>query len=228
MPSLWMRSYPGTLIDQTQKAAVHAQTEFTRGLRIPWGISESGSARKNESGDYHYFAYGIPRLALWFEAAAGPVVSPYSSFLALSVDHKEALRNLRRMDSERWVGPFGFYESADFTASLRAPTLTREWMAHHQGMSLLAIVNLLSGNIVQRWFHANPLIRSAELLLQEIPVNRAVLRAQLKELAPLRSHSAAAPFPAGANAPGAAEDSESTQLTGTIRRYWESIRGSQC
>ncbi len=186
MPALWMRSYPGTMIDQTQKAAVHAQRAFTRGLRIPWGISESGSARKNESGDYRYFAYGIPRLALWFEAAAGPVISPYSSFLALPVDPLAALRNLRRMDRERWVGTFGFYESADFTGSLRAPELTRQWMAHHQGMSLLAIVNLLRGNIVQRWFHAHPLIRSAELLLQEIPVNRAVLKAQLKELAPLR------------------------------------------
>ena len=90
------------------------------------------------------------------------------------------------MDSEGWVGTFGFYESADFTGSLRAPELAREWMAHHQGMSLLAIVNLLRGNIVQRWFHAHPLIRSAELLLQEIPVNRAVLKGQLKELAPLR------------------------------------------
>jgi hypothetical protein len=186
MPALWMRSYPGTMINQTQKAAVHAQRAFTRGLRIPWGISESGSARKNESGDYHYFAYGIPRLALWFEATAGPVISPYSSFLALSVDPLGALRNLRRMDSEGWVGTFGFYESADFTGSLRAPELTLEWMAHHQGMSLLAITNLLRGNIVQRWFHAHPLIRSAELLLQEIPVNRAVLKGKLKELAPLR------------------------------------------
>jgi hypothetical protein len=174
------------MINQTQKAAVHAQRAFTRGLRIPWGISESGSARKNESGDYHYFAYGIPRLALWFEATAGPVISPYSSFLALSVDPLGALRNLRRMDSEGWVGTFGFYESADFTGSLRAPELTLEWMAHHQGMSLLAITNLLRGNIVQRWFHAHPLIRSAELLLQEIPVNRAVLKGKLKELAPLR------------------------------------------
>jgi cyclic beta-1,2-glucan synthetase len=186
MPALWMRSYPGTMIDRTQKAAVHTQRAFTRGLRIPWGISESGSARINESGDYHYFAYGIPRLALWFEATAGPVISPYSSFLALPIDPLEALRNLRRMKAMRWVGAFGFYESADFTGSLRDPELTREWMAHHQGMSLLAIVNLLRGNLFERWFHAHPLIKSAELLLQEIPVNRAVLKAQLKELAPLR------------------------------------------
>ena len=209
MPALWMRSYPGTLLAQTQEAAVHAQRAFARDLGIPWGISESGSAHKNESGDYHYFAYGIPRLALWFEATAGPVISPYSTFLALSVDPLGALSNLRRMDSERWVGKFGFYESADFTGSLRAPELTREWMAHHQGMSLLAIVNLLRGNIVQRWFHAHPLIRSAELLLQEIPVSRAVLKAQLRDLAPIRSPfrpPTASEFraPAATGAPGSA------------------------
>jgi hypothetical protein len=187
MPALWMRSYPGTLIAQTQEGAVHAQRAFASRRGVPWGISESGSAQKNESGDYHYFAYGIPRIALWFEASAGPVISPYSTFLALPVDPLASLRNLRRMASARWVGEYGFYESADFTASLRAPVLTREWMAHHQGMSLLAIVNLLRGNIVQQWFHSHPLIQSAELLLQEMPASRAVLKARMKELTPLGS-----------------------------------------
>jgi hypothetical protein len=188
MPALWMRSYPGTLVARTLNAVAHVQRAFVRGLGIPWGVSESGSSRKNESGDYHYFAYGIPRIALWFEADAGPVIAPYATFLALSVDPTQALHNLRRMSSAGWVGTYGFFESADFAGSLRRPELTREWMAHHHGMSLLAIVNLLHDNAVQRWFHAHPVIQSAELLLQEIPVSRAVLRARLKELAPLRSH----------------------------------------
>jgi hypothetical protein len=187
MPALWMRSYPGTLVARTLDAVAHVQSEFARGLGIPWGISESGSAAKNESGDYHYFAYGIRRIALWFEASAGPVIAPYATFLALSVDPSKALDNLRRMNSAGWVGAYGFYESADFIASLRAPQLTKEWMAHHQGMSLLAILNLMRDNAMQRWFHAHPLIQSAELLLQEIPVSRSILRARLKELAPLRS-----------------------------------------
>ncbi len=187
MPALWMRSYPGTLVARTLDAVAHVQSEFARGLGIPWGISESGSAAKNESGDYHYFAYGIRRIALWFEASAGPVIAPYATFLALSVDPSKALDNLRRMNSLGWVGAYGFFESADFIASLRRPQLTKEWMAHHQGMSLLAVVNLMRDNAMQRWFHAHPLIQSAELLLQEIPVSRAVLRARLKELSPLRS-----------------------------------------
>ena len=81
MPALWMRSYPGTMIEQTQKAAVHAQTAFTRGLRIPWGISESGSAQKNQSGDYHYFAYGsrVLRSGLRLRPAPSSHPTPLSS-----------------------------------------------------------------------------------------------------------------------------------------------------
>ncbi len=79
------------------------------------------------------------------------------------------------------MGPYGFYESADYSVSSRKPVLVREWMAHHLGMSLLAIANSLRNNIVQQWFHAHPMIQATELLLQEIPVNTAVLEARLKE-----------------------------------------------
>jgi hypothetical protein len=61
-------------------------------------------------------------------------------------------------------------------------------MAHHQGMSLLAIVNLLRDNVVQRWFHDNALVQSTERLLHEVPVSKAVLRSRLYELAPLQTN----------------------------------------
>ena len=181
MPALWMRSYPNTLISNTLTACVQVQREFARRLNIPWGISESGASRKDHLGHYHYQAYGVPQIALWIEANAGPVVSPYSSFLALSVDSVAALRNLRQMSSSGWVGAFGFYEAADYSAGSGSPVLVREWMAHHQGMSLLAILNLLHDNVVQRWFHANPQVQATELLLQEMPVSTSVLKARLKE-----------------------------------------------
>ncbi len=185
MPALWMRSYPDTLIGRTQDAAVYVQRAFARPLGIPWGVSESASSMLNDRGHYHYFAYGLPNLSLWPEAAAGTVISPYSTFLALTVDPPAALRNLRRMESEGWVGPYGFYESADYSASPRRPVVVREWMAHHLGMSLLAIANSLQSNVVQQWFHAHPMIQATELLLQEIPVNAAVLKTRLKNLAPI-------------------------------------------
>jgi hypothetical protein len=176
-----MRSYPETLISRTLAACVKVQREFARSLKIPWGISESGAAREDHLGHYHYQAYGVPQIALWIEATAGPVVSPYSSFLALAVDSQAALSNLRRMASMGWIGAFGFYEAADYSAASRRPVLVREWMAHHQGMSLLAILNLLHNNVVQRWFHTNPEVQATELLLHEMPISKAVLRARLKD-----------------------------------------------
>ena len=179
MPALWMRSYPDTLISRTLDACVHVQRAFARSLNIPWGISESGASNRNDAGHYHYQAYGVPQIALSAEATAGPVISPYSTFLALGVDSLAALDNLRRMAAAGWIGPYGFYEAADYAASAGKPVLVREWMAHHQGMSLLAILNLIRDNVLQRWFHANPLVQATELLLQEMPTSEAVLKANL-------------------------------------------------
>ncbi|MGH9607754.1 MAG: glucoamylase family protein, partial [Terracidiphilus sp.] len=187
MPALWMRSYPGTLVARTQAACVAVQQAFARTLNIPWGISESGYARRDYAGHYLYKAYGVPRIALSPDATAGPVISPYSTFLALGVDTTEALLNLRRMNKLGWVGAYGFYEAADYIDSPREPVLIREWMAHHQGMSLLAVANLLCDNVVQRWFHSNPLVQSAERLLHEVPESEGALRSRLYELAPLRA-----------------------------------------
>jgi hypothetical protein len=44
-------------------------------------------------------------------------------------------------------------------------------MAHHQGMSLLALANFLHNNIVQQWFHSERRVQATELLLHERPVS---------------------------------------------------------
>jgi hypothetical protein len=180
MPSLWMRSYPDTLIARSIAAAVDIQCLFTRSMGIPWGISESGYGKTDDAGHYHYQAFGIPQISLKWDAVAGPVISPYSTFLALGVDPVGALRNLHRMDNAGWSGAYGLYEAADFSESTKNPVLVREWMAHHQGMAILAILNLLENNAVQEWFHANRLFQANELLLHEKPIRTAALKADQK------------------------------------------------
>jgi cyclic beta-1,2-glucan synthetase len=177
MPSLWMRTFPDTLIARSLEAAVCIQREHLKG--IPWGISESGFAKMDPQGRYGYQAWGIPALALKYGAEDGPVISPYSTFLALAFLRTEAIRNLRKMVSLGWGGAFGFYEAADYTSESagKQPELVRSWMAHHQGMSLLAVTNLLRDNIFQRWFHANARVRAAELLLHEKPLSKDTLKA---------------------------------------------------
>ncbi|HEX6770462.1 MAG TPA: glucoamylase family protein [Acidobacteriaceae bacterium] len=182
MPALWMRSYPDTLVTRTLTNVVEIQRAFGREHgNIPWGISECGYAETDEQGHYHYLAFGMPSIALKWDAIAGPVISPYSSFLALMIDEVEALKNLKRMRAMGWVGAYGFYEAGDYQKSPKQPELVREWMAHHQGMSLLALLNLMHGNIVQEWFHANPNLKATELLLHEKPIRESLLLAEYKE-----------------------------------------------
>ena len=176
MPVLWMRAWPNTLLAQTQSASVSIQRAWARKHGTPWGISESGFAERNASNDYGYFAWGIPDIALSWEAKAGPVVSPYSTFLALSIDPRAAIANIRRLQAMGWSGRYGLYEAIDFQQSKDNPQPVRQWMAHHLGMSLLALLNLMRDGQVQEWFHANPLVQSAEALLNEKPPRGAALK----------------------------------------------------
>jgi len=175
MPSLWMRSYPNTLLDRSQVAAVRSQQAYAARKGVPWGISESAYFKLDGHGNYQYQAFGLPQLSLMRRESNPLVISPYSTFLALSVDRQGALRNLRRMESLGWFSSRGFYESADYSTPggrfrLARCQIVRSWMAHHQGMSLLAMANLLCDNVVQRWFHADRRVQATELLLHEKPV----------------------------------------------------------
>ena len=178
MPSIWMRSYRNTLLHRASAAAVRSQQEYAQERGVPWGISESACARRNEAGDYHYEAFGVPTLAVKKHESEPLIISPYSTLLALDVDTKAALENLRRMESLGWFGRYGFCEAADFTGprnwlGRRRWELVRQWMVHHQGMSLLSLANFLCNNIVQNWFHSDRRVQASELLLQEKPVSQA-------------------------------------------------------
>jgi cyclic beta-1,2-glucan synthetase len=181
MPSLWMRSFPDTLMARTLTNVVQVQRDFGKKLRVPWGISESGYAETDDGGHYHYKAFGIPQIALKWDATSGPVVSPYSSFLALGIDRDHALKNLFGMAKAGWTGAYGMYEAVDYVQGRNKPRLVREWMAHHQGMSLMALLNLLHDDACKRWFHANPHLQATELLLHEKPVREASLRREVKQ-----------------------------------------------
>ncbi len=185
MPALWMRAFPNTLISRTIDAAIAIQRTHTKGM--PWGISESGFGTMDPNGRYGYQAFGIPALALKYGAEDGPVISPYSTFLTLPFARKEAIANLRRMAGMGWTGVYGLYEAADYTEARKEPVLVRSWMAHHQGMSLLALTNLLSQDVFQRWFHANPRVRAAELLLHERPLAKETLKALANQPAPTQA-----------------------------------------
>lgn len=176
MPLIWMRSHPDTLLARSLDAAVRAQQNYGRRRGIPWGISESAYAKTDEQGNYQYAAFGVPGMALNVARAGFLVVAPYASCLALMVDLSGSVRNLAGMARKGWLGEYGFYEAADYTASTggafrsRKYELVRCFMAHHQGMTLTAICNVLYENPFQRWFHAARLVQASELILNERPL----------------------------------------------------------
>ena len=178
MPTLWMRVYPNTLLERAAVAAVRSQQAYAEDKGIPWGISESSCFKLDAAGNFEYHAFGVPQLAIHKVDADGPVVSPYSSFLALPIDSPATLRNLRKLQRKKALGAYGFYEAVDFNperarSRFRRYELVRCWMAHHQGMSLLSVANFLHQDVVQRWFHSHPRVQATELLLQEKPAGNS-------------------------------------------------------
>ena len=174
MPCLWIRAYPNTLLERGVRAAIRAQQKFARGNRIPWGISESSCAERNPDGHYRYHAFGVPGLASHTDDCSGDlVVAPYATFLGMMFDTEGAVRNLRRMKELGWLSAYGFYEAADFTprrnTEQHGHIVVRNWMAHHQAMSLVAAANVLCDSAMQRRFHAEPRVAAIERLLHEKP-----------------------------------------------------------
>ncbi|MGH7943445.1 MAG: glucoamylase family protein, partial [Opitutaceae bacterium] len=196
MPQLVMPSYGNTLLDHTCKAAVDRQIEYGQNNNVPWGISESGYNRTDVNLNYQYRAFGVPGLGLKRGLTEDMVIAPYATAMALMIAPREACDNLERLAREGREGAYGFYEAVDYTASRVPPDETsatiRSFMAHHQGMSLLALVHLLRDRPMQRRFLASPLLKAADLLLQErVPKTAANVFAadlELAETGKLSSH----------------------------------------
>lgn len=175
MPLLVMRNYPATLLSETYRTIVDRQIEYGAERGVPWGISEAAYNVRDLHLNYQYGPFGVPGLGLKRGLIEDLVVAPYATMLALEVAPDEALKNLRRLQKEGALGPYGFYESIDYTAE-RLPegqksVLIRAFMTHHQGMSLVSLANVLYEDLVERRFHADPAVQATELLLQErIPV----------------------------------------------------------
>ncbi|MEI7685428.1 MAG: glucoamylase family protein, partial [Planctomycetota bacterium] len=171
MPMLVMPSYENTLLDQTCRAAVRRQINYGRQRGVPWGISESGYNTIDLHSNYQYRAFGVPGLGLKRGLAEDVVIAPYATALALMVAPEEACKNLERLAFEGQLGAFGMYEAIDYTPSRLPPgesrVTVRQFMAHHQGMSLLSLAYVLLDKPMQRRFEADPMLRAADLLLQE-------------------------------------------------------------
>jgi cyclic beta-1,2-glucan synthetase len=171
MPLLFTRTFDNSLLDSACRNAVAEQINWGLERNLPWGVSESAWSALDSNQIYQYFAFGVPALGLKVPVDEGDVVAPYATMLALRVDPAAAIQNLERLNKLGLDGPMGPYESLDFTRQStqegKRGVIVYSYMSHHQGMSLLALGNLLHRDVMQRRFHSEKRIRAIESLLFE-------------------------------------------------------------
>jgi len=181
MPSLVMRAPAGSLLEQTSRLVVRRQIDYAAAQDLPWGISESAYNARDLEFTYQYSNFGVPGLGLKRGLAENLVVAPYATALATMVDPRAAASNLARLAAAGARGRYGFYEAMDYTPARRpegeSVAIVRAFMAHHQGMTIVAIADALLNGLMRARFHAEPMIQATELLLQErMPRDVAVVR----------------------------------------------------
>jgi cyclic beta-1,2-glucan synthetase len=179
MPPLVMQSFEGTLLDQTHRGVVERQIAYGEARSVPWGVSESAYNVRDRHQTYQYRAFGVPDLALKRGLERDLVIAPYASALALSIEPRRALANIARMEALGALGPYGLRDALDYTRPEPGAdcAVVSTYMAHHIGMGLVALTNLLTSGLWPRRFHTDPLVQSAELLLQERVPRRVLLLA---------------------------------------------------
>ena len=171
MPSLVMRAPIGSVLEHSSHLIVRRQIAFATKLGVPWGISESAYNVRDLEFTYQYSSFGVPGLGLKRGLGNNIVIAPYATALAAMVDPTAAAANFARLAAVGACGRYGYYEALDYTPA-RVPAgadvaIVRAFMAHHQGMTVVAIADaLLSGEMRER-FHSEATVQATELLLQE-------------------------------------------------------------
>ncbi len=171
MPSLVMHEPERGLLYSSSLAGVMEQQIFGAAQGLPWGVSESAYFAQDHSLAYQYSPFGVPRLALRRTPVSDKVIAPYATLMAAMLMPKKAMANLRRLELLNMRGEYGFMDAVDFTAA-RQPhaepfSVVKNYMAHHQGMALVALCNVLCSQAPQRWFAGIPLVAAYDMLLHE-------------------------------------------------------------
>ena len=189
MPPLVMRAPSGSLLEETDRLVVRRQIEYGATCRLPWGISESAYNARDLDFTYQYSNFGVPGLGLKRGLGENTVIAPYATGLATMVEPAAAAANYARMAEMGAEGRHGFFEAVDFTPTRvqegETFAIVRSFMAHHQGMTIVAVANALFDGAMRDRFHAEPMVQATELLLQErVPREVASARRLEPEIKP--------------------------------------------
>ena len=185
MPTINIEQYPGSILDESCKFMIMSQLEYAKKLGIPWGISEAAFNLKDLNNNYQYKAFGIPWLGLKRGLSDEIVTSSYGSILAIDEEPKLVIENLKNLSEKGMYNKYGFYESIDFTPgrAKNGYTPVKTYMAHHQGLILLSIDNLLNNDVIKKRFKQNTEIEAVDILLQEkMPENMITTKEEKEKI----------------------------------------------
>ncbi|MDB5870059.1 MAG: glycosyltransferase 36, partial [Polaromonas sp.] len=198
MPSLLMHEPAHGLLQTMARSAIAVQRGFGREQNLPWGISESAYFAQDHSLAYQYSPFGVPRLALRRTPLTDRVVAPYATLLSTLFEPAAAVANLKRLEALGARGELGMFEALDFTVSRQpeqqAFSIVQAFMAHHQGMALAALCNVLCADAPRRWFAAEPQVAAHEALLHERTPRQIIDSASPRMPAEPESHASASVF----------------------------------
>ncbi len=171
MPLLFQHADANSLLEKAAREAVEIQIAYGLKHHVPWGISECAFGDLDIHKTHQYAAFGVPELALKRDIASKIVVAPYATMLSIGLAPLASVRNLKRLAALGLLTDYGYYEALDFSGQTSREgergVIVRAYMAHHQGMSFMALVNFLQDHSLKRHFHADPRVRAAEALLHE-------------------------------------------------------------
>lgn len=183
MPSVVLHEPYGSVLHEACHAALWEHMAFAKGQAVPWGISESAYAASDVTLAYQYAPHGVPQLALRRTPPDELVIAPYATALAAQLSPHAAVLNFEALQALGGRGRYGFIEALDYSAAGRTGdepfTPVDTVMAHHQGMSIVALANVLLAGVAQRWGMANAHVQAVSSLLhervpREVPVRRAL------------------------------------------------------
>ncbi|WBW98758.1 GH36-type glycosyl hydrolase domain-containing protein [Oceanirhabdus sp. W0125-5] len=171
MPSLLLKDFKGSAFEEMSNGVLCAQKNFGEEYSVPFGVSESGYFGFDVNDNYQYKAFGVPALAMKNILNPDLVISPYSTFLLMMMNKKDCLENLKKLRDLGMEGKYGLYEAIDFTKRRmkrdKEYEIIKSFMIHHQGMTLMALNNIINNNRLKELFHSIPNVKCMERMLME-------------------------------------------------------------
>lgn len=179
MPFIFLRTFQKSMLYQSCINSINSQIKYAKQLGFDiWGISESQYFAVDNLNNYQYKAFGVPYLALK-NMGDNFIVSSYSSAMALPFATEDALKNINKLIAQGLMGDYGLYEAIDLTESAH---INKTYMAHHHGMILCSINNLLNNDIIIERFMSLPEIKAFEIILFEPMIDYAQKKKMYKPL----------------------------------------------